>query len=1049
MKKIGLLLSVVLLMAFAALSAREGLAQTIPKDTWTLVYCDSQELIGEDGAATNAFDGNPATIWHSEWFRANPPCPHEIQIDLGYTYYVDGFRYLPRQDGGVNGRIGQYEFYVSMSSSDWGAPVATGTFANTAAEKEVTFPAKLGRFVRLRALTEVNSRPWTSAAEIGVLGTLYFVNQPPNGEIVRPAENVVVSLGEPVTFAGSGSDPDGDTGLEYLWSFGAGSGIADSTLQNPGEIRFLAPGTFTVTLTVTDSLGLSDPTPATRTVTVLDEPFDLKPDWSGMHLSPFTPTDPGGESNPVLTAEDITDATAAYVADPFLFYENGIWYMFFEIYEAGVYHGHIGLATSQDGRHWTYDRIVLTENWHLSYPFVFKHNGRYYLVPESSEIGEVRLYEATAFPYEWQYVSTLVSGRAFVDPSIVRYRNSWWMFVGDTGHSCYLFSSSDLATGWTEHPMSPIVASDPGKGRPGGRSFIFDGGRLFRVAQQEELVYGERVRVFEVDTLNGSQYAEHEIAESPILGPSGTGWNALGMHQFDPWWDGAHWISAVDGWDGHSWSIGIFTSTSRPESLIVLPAGNITIQVGESVEFAGSGSDPDGDLPLSYLWQFGAGSGIPDSTLQNPGWVQFNTPGTYTVTLTVTDASGLSDLTPASRTVTVRGNSAPIPKQGWSLVYCDSQELIGENGAATNAFDGASGTIWHTEWFRSSPPCPHEIQIDLGATYSIDAFRYLPRQDGSANGRIGQYEFYVGASTTNWGPPVATGTFANSAAEKEVAFPAKEGRFVRLRALTEVNGRPWTSAAEINVVGSGGSLNQPPNGTILTPSGNVTIDAGDWVEFAGNGTDPDGNYPLTYLWQFGAGSGIPNSTQQNPGSVQFNVPGTYTVTFTVTDALGLSDPTPATRTIAVRGGSGIIPQQGWSLVYVDSQELVGENGAATNAFDGAPGTIWHTEWFRSNPPCPHEIQIDLGFNYNINGFRYLPRQDGSTNGRIGQYEFYVSTSPTNWGSPVASGTFANSATEKEVLFAPKAGRFVRLRALTEVAGRPWTSMGEINVMGSP
>ncbi len=936
-----------------------------------------------------------------------------------------------------------------MDTTNWGAPVATGTFANSASEKEVTFAAKLGRYIRLRALTEVNSRPWTSAAEISVLGTLYFVNQPPNGEVVQPAYDVTVSLGEPVMFAGSGSDPDGGTGLTYLWSFGTGSGIPDSTMQNPGVFQFNTPGVFTVTLTVTDSLGLSDPTPATRTITVLDETFELKPDWRSVTISPFAPTDPGPGINPVLTADDITDANAAYVADPFLFYEDGTWYMFFEIYESGVFHGHIGVATSQDGFHWRYERIVLTEDWHLSYPLVFKHNGKYYLIPESSEIGEVRLYEATAFPYAWQYVSTLVSGRAFVDPSIVRYKNSWWMFVGDTAHNCYLFYSDDLASGWTEHPLSPIITSDMGKGRPGGRSFVFDGDRLFRVAQQEEIVYGERVRVFEVDTVNKGQYAEHEITESPILNPSGTGWNELGMHQFDPWWDGSHWICAVDGWNGHSWSIGIYSSSSRPESVIVLPTGNVTIQAGEWVEFAGSGSDPDGDLPLTYLWQFGAGSGIPDSTLQNPGFVQFNTPGTYTVSLTVTDASGLSDLTPATRTITVRSASGVIPRQGWSLVYCDSQELVGENGAATNAFDGAAGTIWHTQWFGSSPPCPHEIQIDLGMTYTIDAFRYLPRQDGSANGRIGQYEFYVSTSTSNWGSPVASGTFANTAAEKEVAFTPKEGRYVRLRALTEVNGRPWTSAAEINVIGSGGSLNLAPNGTILSPSADVAINAGDWVEFAGSGADPDGDYPLSYLWQFGTGSGIPNSTEQNPGSVQFNVPGTYVVTFTVTDAKGLADPTPATRTIAVRGGSGIIPQQGWSLVYVDSQELTGENGAATNAFDGAAGTFWHTEWFRSNPPCPHEIQIDLGFNYNLSGFRYLPRQDGSANGRIGQYEFYVSTSTSNWGSPVASGTFANSSAEKEVFFTPKAGRYIRLRALTEVNGRPWTSMAEINLIGSP
>ena len=85
--------------------------------------------------------------------------------------------------------------------------------------------------------------------------------------------------------------------------------------------------------------------------------------------------------------------------------------------------------------------------------------------------------------------------------------------------------------------------------------------------------------------------------------------------------------------------------------------------------------------------------------------------------------------------------------------------------------------------------------------------------------------------------------------------------------------------------------------------------------------------------------------------------------------------------------SNFIPQSGWDLVYVDSEELVAEDGAAVNAFDDDVNTFWHTEWQASDPPPPHEIQIDLGDFYNEDGFRYLPRQDGGVNGRIGQYEF--------------------------------------------------------------
>jgi hypothetical protein len=156
---------------------------------------------------------------------------------------------------------------------------------------------------------------------------------------------------------------------------------------------------------------------------------------------------------------------------------------------------------------------------------------------------------------------------------------------------------------------------------------------------------------------------------------------------------------------------------------------------------------------------------------------------------------------------------------------------------------------------------------------------------------------------------------------------------------------------------------------------------------------------------------------------------------------------PMLSGLLLQKDSDLLPQNGWSLKYVDSQELVGEDGAAENAFDNDPNTFWHTEWYQADPTYPHEIQINLGGLYSINGFRYLPRQDGYTNGRIKQYQFYISTDGTNWGTAVATGTFANDGSEKEVTFTAKSGRYIRLKALDEVNGKPWASIAEIRLLG--
>jgi hypothetical protein len=141
----------------------------IPQSELSIVSVDSETLVG-DGAADSAIDGRVETFWHTaRGAKASLP-PHELVIALGGEYTVSGFRYLPRQDGKFDGMVGRYSFYVSNDGKDWGEAATTGTFSRNIAEQEVTFPGKDGSFVRFMAHSEVNGNPWTSVAEIKVLG---------------------------------------------------------------------------------------------------------------------------------------------------------------------------------------------------------------------------------------------------------------------------------------------------------------------------------------------------------------------------------------------------------------------------------------------------------------------------------------------------------------------------------------------------------------------------------------------------------------------------------------------------------------------------------------------------------------------------------------------------------------------------------------------------------------------------------------------------------------------------------------------------------------
>ncbi len=135
---------------------------------------DSEETEFENAAGSNVLDGDPATYWHTKWHGADPPHPHHIILDLGAVRTVYGIIYLPRQDGEVNGTIVGYEIYVSLQGDAWDpTPWMTGSWDGTVTEKiAVQSRGQKGRYIKVVATSAVNNRPWTSAAEIKIIGGL-------------------------------------------------------------------------------------------------------------------------------------------------------------------------------------------------------------------------------------------------------------------------------------------------------------------------------------------------------------------------------------------------------------------------------------------------------------------------------------------------------------------------------------------------------------------------------------------------------------------------------------------------------------------------------------------------------------------------------------------------------------------------------------------------------------------------------------------------------------------------------------------------------------
>ncbi|MDX9750372.1 MAG: discoidin domain-containing protein [Flavobacteriales bacterium] len=148
-----------------------------------------------------------------------------------------------------------------------------------------------------------------------------------------------------------------------------------------------------------------------------------------------------------------------------------------------------------------------------------------------------------------------------------------------------------------------------------------------------------------------------------------------------------------------------------------------------------------------------------------------------------------------------------------------------------------------------------------------------------------------------------------------------------------------------------------------------------------------------------------------------------------------------------------IPQAGWTVTYVDSEELTGEgpdNGHAVHAIDGDSTTFWHTEWQAADPPFPHEIQLDLGTMHAVNGLSLLSRHN-SANGKVMGHELYLSTDGVEWGTPQSAGILhypdLNAAGQRATVhFGAVDAQFVKLVALGNNNGTAHAMVAELQLM---
>ena len=80
-------------------------------------------------------------------------------------------------------------------------------------------------------------------------------------------------------------------------------------------------------------------------------------------------------------------------------------------------------------------------------------------------------------------------------------------------------------------------------------------------------------------------------------------------------------------------------------------------------------------------------------------------------------------------------NAGAIARTGWTCTADSAQA----GNPCTNVLDGDATTFWHTQYNPTLDALPHQIVIDMQASFLVGSITYQPRQDGNSNGNIGQH----------------------------------------------------------------------------------------------------------------------------------------------------------------------------------------------------------------------------------------------------------------------------------------------------------------------
>ncbi|WP_439696886.1 hypothetical protein ACFGVS_30660 [Mucilaginibacter sp. AW1-7] len=203
----------------------------------------------------------------------------------------------------------------------------------------------------------------------------------------------------------------------------------------------------------------------------------------------------------------LTEDTVDYAADPFVIQVNSKTHLYYE--ELNFWKGKGEIMMTDDMLFKSKKKVkgIVNDAIHLSYPYLFTVQNQLYCIPETATARQVALYQIDEKdPCRFKKIRLLLEGEAFVDSSIVYFKNKYWLFssMSRKPGKLYIFHADGLDAPFKPHSLNPInVAFNVN--RSAGRLFIVDQ-RLYMPTQNPEKCYGGSVMINEITNISETEF---------------------------------------------------------------------------------------------------------------------------------------------------------------------------------------------------------------------------------------------------------------------------------------------------------------------------------------------------------------------------------------------------------------------------------------------------------------------------------------------------------------------------------------------------------------